>query len=183
MNREQARHTSTNLIFTADEIARTFRRDKDDIEIGTGLHFTVKDREAVGDKESVTSLEIWLDVPRIDFTVRHVRSQQADELRLARCVGRRNHVKPIRESSLLGAATGTRADDYRIAAVTQVAGMSAALAAVANYRNRPFECRGVCLFVCVDPFHVEFSFHAKENPRSGWGAGVLVPWSLDRLEP
>src|SRR5438046_1574738 len=114
----------------------------------------------------------------------HVGGEQTDQLRLARGLGGRSDAKGVRARLALRAAAGAGADDDRKAAVAEVARMGASLAAVADDRDRrAFQRFRLRVFVSVDPFQFEVSFRAKENPRSGRGAGVFGPVFSDFLEP
>ena len=83
-------------------------------------------------------------------------------------------VEAVGPRPLLGAAARPRADEHVEAAVAKVARMGAALAAIADHRDRArsgrigrhrLRCRSVS---------TGFSFVAqKKTPRSGWERGAL----------
>src|SRR3546814_12692099 len=89
------------------------------------------DREAMGDEERATRLEVGRDVLGIDRAVAHVRREQGDQSGFLRCLGRRDDAKAVRLRLALGPAAGPGADDHVEAAVPQVAGMGASLDAIA----------------------------------------------------
>src|SRR3546814_9197258 len=85
------------------------------------------DREAMGDEERATRLEVGRDVLGIDRAVAHVRREQGDQSGFLRCLGRRDDAKAVRLRLALGPAAGPGADDHVEAAVPQVAGLGASL--------------------------------------------------------
>ena len=89
---------------------------------------------------------------RVNLAVGHVGRKERDELRLARGLGRIGDAEAVGQRPLLGGAALACADDHLEPAVAEVAGMGAALAAIADDGDgRAFQARLVGVIVAVNP--------------------------------
>ncbi len=129
----QRRHAAATQVFGAHSVARPFRRDHEDVEIGAGFDQVEMNVQAMRETDRGAFLHIGVQFVAIDVALQLVRGQHHDDVGPSRGFGS-GHALEARRFGLLagGGAFAQRDDDVADAAVPQVHGMGMPLAAEAD---------------------------------------------------
>ena len=157
---EDSRYAGAFRERTANEMARAFRSDHEDIDVLRRNDLLVMDVEAMCEDESAARLEVRSNLRLVDVSLLLIRDQDRRDVSLLDCLSDRVNLQAVLFSDLLGLGTLIEADDDVCTAVLEVQGMSVTLAAVADDRDRlAIHEFPICILIIVSFCHNTLSPH------------------------
>ena len=136
MDGDEARHAAALLVFAAHGVARAFRRDHADVEIGARLDQVEVDVEAVREHQRRALLHVGLKVVLVDVALQLVGRQHHDDVGPLGRLGDFHHLE-AGALGLLGRGRALAQRDGHVldAAILEVQRVRVTLAAVADDRD------------------------------------------------